>query len=90
MRQAIDAAMASRWLELASGSAPWPCEFGGAAAVTLRQPAAGGGVTEPPSGPGFAPRPPGAYHASAALDPSAFQDLVEVLPDLIKIAAGVR
>jgi hypothetical protein len=88
MRQAIDAAITSRWLELAPGSGTWPCEIVGAATVTLKQPTVSG-AAEPVPGGGYTPRPPGVYHASAALEPSAFQDLVEVLPDLIKIAAGV-
>jgi hypothetical protein len=88
IRRGIDDAITSRWLELAPGSGTWPCEMAGASAVTLVQPAAGGSAAEPPSG-GYTPRPQGAYHGSAALEPSAFQDLVEVLPDLIKIAAGV-
>jgi hypothetical protein len=85
MRQAIDDAIKSRWLETAPGSGAWPCDVAGASAVMLKQPAA---VTEPPPGP-YTPRPQGIYYASAALDASAFQDLVEVLPDLLKIAAGI-
>ena len=81
IRQAIDAAIASRWLELARVSGAWPCDMAGALAVSLKQPDSGGD--------GFSPRPPGVYYASAPLEPSAFQDLVEVLPDLIKITAGV-
>jgi hypothetical protein len=90
MQQAIDAAIASRWLELAPGSIAWPCDMAGASAVTLKQPASGGGAAESQPGGGvYVSRPPGIYHAMATLEPSAFQDLVEVLPDLIKIAAGV-
>jgi len=85
MRRAIDDALTSRWLELAPGSGAWPCDMAGAAAITLKPPT---GAEEPPPG-GYAARPQGVYHAAAALEPSAFQDLVEVLPDLIKIAAGV-
>ena len=85
LRQAIDAAIAARWLELAPGSARWPCDIAGAAAVTLTQPAPGG-AGEPLPG---EPPPAGVFRATATLEASAFQDLVEVLPDLIKIAAGV-
>jgi hypothetical protein len=87
MRRAIDDAITSRWLELASGSGAWPCDMAGAAALMLEQPAASG-AAELVSG-GFTPRPQGVYHASAAIEASAFQDLVEVLPDLLKVAAGV-
>jgi len=34
-------------------------------------------------------KPKGAYTSSAALKASALQDLVDVLPDIIKVAAGV-
>jgi uncharacterized protein len=50
MRRAIDDAIASRWLELAPGSGTWPCDFAGAAAVTLKQPAVGGAAEPPPGG----------------------------------------
>jgi hypothetical protein len=54
----------------------------------LKQPAAGGGA-EPRSSSVHPPRSAGAYHASATIEPSAFQDLAEVLPDLLKITAGM-
>jgi hypothetical protein len=85
MRQAIEDPIKSRWLETAPESGAWPCDVAGASAVILKQPAA---VPEPTPGP-YTPRPQGIYHASAAVDASAFQDLVEVLPDLIKLAAGI-
>jgi hypothetical protein len=85
LRQAIDAAVAARWLELAPGSGSWPCDIAGAAAVILRQPAPGG-AGEPLPG---EPPPSGVYRATATLEASAFQDLVDVLSDLLKIAAGV-
>jgi hypothetical protein len=85
IRQAIDDAVRSHWLEVAPGSGAWPCDVAGASAVILKPPAA---VTEPRPGP-YTPRPQGIYDASAALEASAFQDLVEVLPDLLKIAAGI-
>jgi hypothetical protein len=43
MRQAIEDAIKSRWLETAPGSGAWPCDVAGASAVILKQPAA---VTE--------------------------------------------
>ena len=78
----------SRWLELAPGSGIWPCEIAGAATVTLKQPATGGAAEPTPKG-GYVPKPAGVYHASAMLEPSAFQDLAEMLPDLLKITAGM-
>ncbi|MGH7099534.1 MAG: hypothetical protein ACREE4_17990 [Stellaceae bacterium] len=88
MRQAIDAGITSRWLELAPGSGPWPCDMTGASALTLRQPSTSIGAAEQPPG-GYVPQPQGVYHASAVLEASALQDLVEVLPDIIKTAAGI-
>jgi hypothetical protein len=84
LRRAVDDAIKARWIELAPGSGPWPCEMTGASAVMLKQPtAAGGGGGQPPL------QPKDVYTSSALLEPSAFQDLVEVLPGVIKAAAGV-
>lgn len=88
LRRAIDDAIKARWIELVPGSGAWPCEMAGASAVTLKQPAASGGIGEPLFG-GYAPKPKGAYTSSAPLEPSALQDLVDVLPDVVKAAAGV-
>jgi hypothetical protein len=88
LRRAIDDAIKARWLELASGSGTWPCDVAGASAVMLKQPAAPGGMAEPPQG-GYVPKPKGVFTSSAALEPSALQDLVDVLPDVVKAAAGV-
>ena len=81
LRRAVDDAIVSRWLETTPGSGEWPCELAGAAAVTLRAPA------------GFEPisvsEPQATYDASAVLDPASLQDLMDVLPDILKAAAGV-
>jgi hypothetical protein len=45
-------------------------------------------MAEPQPG-GYVPKPKGVYTSAAALEPSALQDLVDVLPDVIKAAAGV-
>src|SRR5829696_318016 len=60
----------------------------GASAVTLKQRSALGAMAEPRPG-GYVPKPKGVYTSSAALEPSALQDLVDVLPDVAKAAAGV-
>ena len=88
LRRAIDDAIKARWLELAPGSGTWPCDMAGASAVELKQPAAPGGMAEPQPG-GYVPKPKGVYMSSAALEPSSLQDLVDVLPDVVKAAAGV-
>jgi hypothetical protein len=86
LRRAIGDAISSRWLELAPGSGTWPCDLAGAAAVIQKQPAAVGEPTKPED---YVPRPQGVFHASASVEASAFQDLVDVLPILIKLAAGI-
>ena len=86
LRRAIDDAIKARWVELAPGSGPWPCEMAGASAVALKQPAPGHAVVEPEPG----EKPKGVYSCSAALEPSALQDLVDVLPAIVKAAAGVQ
>ena len=85
LRRAIDDAIKARWIELAASSGPWPCEMAGASTVTLIQPAA---VREPIIG-GNAPKQKGVYMSSADLQPAALQDLVDLLPDVVKAAAGV-
>jgi hypothetical protein len=88
LRRAIDDAIKARWLELVPGSGAWPCEMAGASAVILRQPAAPGEMAESQRGE-YVPKPKGVYMSSATLEPSALQDLVDVLPDVVKAAAGV-
>lgn len=87
MRQAIEAGIASRWLALSPESGPWPCDVAGAAGIILKQPAAGGAAEPTPRE--YTPQPKGVYTCSAALEPSALQDLIDVLPDVIKTAAGI-
>jgi hypothetical protein len=89
LRRAIDDAIKARWVELAPESGPWPCEMVGASAVALKQPAAEGGAAQPqPSG--DVSKPKGVYTCSAGLEPPALQDLVDVLPAIVKAAAGAQ
>ena len=81
LHRAVDDLIASRWLETAPGSGQWPCELAGAATVTLRVPA----KFEPIS----VSEQKATYGASATLDPASLQDLVDVLPGIVKAAAGV-
>ena len=81
-------ALKARWLELDPGSATWPCEAAGAATILLKQPAKEGGFSEMKQSP-FPPKPNGVLTSTASLDPSALQDLMEILPDLLKASAGV-
>jgi hypothetical protein len=82
LRRAIDDSIKARWIELAANSCPWPCEIAAASTVTLKQPTASGGMAEPVPG-GYLSKPKGVCTSSAALQPAALQDLVDVLPDAV-------
>ena len=80
LSQSIDNAISARWLELTPNSSPWPCDAAGAAGVKLKEP-------ETTAAKGIA-KPKGAFIASADLEPHELQNLVEVLPEIKKAAAG--
>ena len=84
VRDAIDAAFRGRMLERAPGSGDWPCQYSSASAISIVVPAGGPAVAAP------APTVAGDTRASnaASLKPNQLQDLVDVLPDLIKLSAG--
>jgi hypothetical protein len=87
LRNAIDSAIKSRWLELVPGGPVWPCDAANASALILRRPSAPGlGKGRPGD---TVPRPTGTYSSTADLEPDALQDLVEVLPDIVRGAAGL-
>ncbi len=77
VRRAIDGALKTRLLQLAEGSAPWPCELAGAKDVRLE---AGHG-DGPPPGPRAWPRV-----AEAELDVLRIQNLAEVIGELTSTA----
>ena len=87
LRQAIDDALGARWLALAPDSGPWPCEAGGAAEVTLKEPDVAPGSMDRKDN--FASIPKGARTGSADLEPNELQDLVDALPNVITATAGV-
>jgi len=86
VRRVIDDALKARWIEKASESLAWPCDMAGAAKALLRVPKAGGEEPKPDERPSY---PKGVRYADAVLEPLALQDFVEVLPDVLKAAAGV-
>lgn len=88
LRRAIDDSIKARWMELTASSGPWPCDLVGASMVTLRPPAASGGITDSASGT-HGSKPKGVYGSSAVLQPNELQDLVDVLDDIVKAAVGV-
>ena len=82
LQRAIDSAIAARWLEIAPGSGTWPCDVAAAKEVKLRTPI----VSAPPPD----PVPTIAFQASARLEPSELQDLVDALDQIVQASAGVR
>ena len=86
-RTPIDDALGARWLELAPGSGPRPCDAAGAAAVTLNEPDGAKGFADTKDD--FVLPPKGAHTGSAALEPNELEDLVDALPDVIMAAAGI-
>ena len=93
-RRAIEDAIRSRWMELAPESGSWPCEMASASAVTLRQPAPApdgdrAGIMDQWISHGYLSQPKGVYTSSSELRPSALQDLVDVLLEIVKAAAGI-
>ncbi len=87
LRQTLDGAFRSRWLERAPDCGPWPCDAAGAAAVTLIAPEKEEGLEE--NGEGIEGTPPGALTAAADLETHELQNLVDVLPDIVAKAAGI-
>jgi len=88
VREAIGAALRSRFLELSEGSAAWPCELPSASSVKLKvatpgSVGPGGGVAE---GRGGTHRP-NVLAAEAEFEPAEIQDLGDAIPDLLKIRA---
>ena len=88
LRDGINGALKANWLEVAPDSSPWPCDAAGASAVRLKQPETPTGRPGPRPGEKVEERT-GVYASAAELDPSNLQDLMDVLPDIIKVAAGV-
>ena len=87
VREAIGAALRARWIELADGSAAWPCDLAGAQHVVLRVPVARGiGVQEDRGQ--YKPRSKGLRVAEATLPANGIQDLADQIPDIVKAAVG--
>lgn len=82
VREAIDGALRSHYVERAVDSGPWPCELAGASVVKLKVPSGG---TPPPPPP---PKPSGMVSATAEIKPNQIQDLAESVGDIVTAAAG--
>lgn len=81
IRDAVDAALRLRMLELTADAGPWPCGFAGAQTIRLRRP------TEAPPPP---PPPMGRLVADAELRPNEIQDLADQIAAVVKAAAGLE
>lgn len=84
VRAAIDAALQTRFIERATGSGPWPCDFSSAGLVRFTV-----ATTQPaPATRSADPVKPGTRVAQAELKHTQVQDLAEVMGDLLKAKAG--
>jgi hypothetical protein len=83
--EALDGAFRAHLIERTEGSAPWPADYSQARDVKLRL------ATEPsrPEPPRAQVLPPGtSASAETMLRPDQVQDIAELVPELIKAAAG--
>lgn len=90
VRDLIGGSLQARFIALADGSAPWPCEMPAANTVKLKLAETGGGGTHGGTGGGFAGGAgTGAgtktLVAQATLEPSEIQDLGDIIPQLLEI-----
>ena len=82
VREAMDGAFQTHYLERTVDSRPWPCDYGDAQWIKVRVPE----FPPPPSPP--PPPPADEWVAEADLQPSQIQDLAEGMGDLLGAAAG--
>lgn len=83
IREALDGAFRSRYIERILDSGQWPCDYTGAQNVNVRLPS----VQPPP--PPSTPVQPGVLAADANLSIGQIQDLADAIADLSKAAAGL-
>jgi hypothetical protein len=90
VRDVISGSLQARFIALAEGSAPWPCEMPAANTVKLKLAETGSGGTHGGTGGGFAGGAGTAVGtktlvAQATLEPSEIQDLGDIIPQLLEI-----
>ena len=83
VRDTIGGALSARFLALADGSAPWPCDYPGAATLKLKVAAGGPGGGGGEGGGGG----PKVLVARADFEPSEIQDLADAIPRLLEVKA---
>jgi predicted AAA+ superfamily ATPase len=84
VRNAIDAALKARMVELAGDSGLWPCDYPGAASLKLRVPT----KFAPPPPPPPPTVAPGVRVAEADFASGEIQDLADNVSDLMKASIG--
>jgi hypothetical protein len=85
IRDVINGALQARFLELAEGTAAWPCDFPVAQMIKIKVAKASAGSG---AGPGAAGGPaPKVLVAGAELEPSEIQELGDIVPKLLKLKA---
>ena len=91
LAQAVDGALRSRLVELASDSAPWPCDSSAAPKVVLKSVVGGGGAV---GGGGVSTVDDKMIALRAYLKPNEIQDLADNLTDImnlqVKYAVTIR
>lgn len=89
VRDAIDAAFRARLLERTVGSGDWPCDFSRASSVSVGVPA--GATGGPPQTTGAAATDATVRTSqTTALKTNQLQDLVDVLPEVLRATAGLE
>lgn len=87
VRDAIGGALQARFIALADGSAPWPCEMPAANTVKLTLAESGRGGSETGTGSRWPETVAESQSrvARAVLEPSEVQDLADLMPQLLEI-----
>jgi hypothetical protein len=89
IRAALDGAFRTRLIERAEGAGVWPCDYAGAGAVSIQLPGekhSGGTGTTPAVS--AASRPDTRVSPELVLKANQLQDLNDIIPELLRVAAG--
>lgn len=87
VRDVIGGSLQARFIALADGSAPWPCEMPAANTVKLKLAESSGGGSQTGTGPKWPEKVAESQSrvARAVLEPSEVQDLADLIPQLLEI-----
>ena len=86
VKSAIDSGIHTRWIEFASGSSSWPCDFANAQHVII-QTAATQGISDDDRYK-YGQKRLGTFTAEATLEANGIQDLAEQIPEMTMAAVG--